>query len=135
MTDFEWKDAFDTGHGKIDEQHRRMFMLAVAVVESRFANASNMIGVGLEPLNALIEFTKEHFAFEEALMQSTGYPGIVWHAKFHASLLTELRTFSRKVQQGGIPDADALIKFFRIWVHEHIDTADRELVDWLGKLI
>ncbi len=133
MTNFEWKGAFDLGHEEIDGQHRRMFLLAEAMVESQVEKGSGKIEVDLEQLKALIDFTEAHFAFEEGLMRSTRYPGAAWHAKYHASLLTELRTFFHKVQGGQISNAGGLVRFIWNWLHQHIDTVDRELVDWLGQ--
>lgn len=53
------------------------------------------------------------------------------HAKYHASLLTELTTYCQKVQHGGHSNPVGLISFLWNWLVLHIDSADRELVLWL----
>jgi hemerythrin len=86
---------------------------------------------GLVQLQALIAFAQEHFAFEEGLMRSAGYPEAEQHAKYHASLLAELRTFCYKVERGLKADSEGLISFLWSWLVQHIGTADRELAVWL----
>jgi hemerythrin len=132
VTNFEWSDALKLNDAEVDGQHMQMFLLAKRVVDSLSEKGIGKVDVGLEQLQALIDFTEEHFAFEEGLMRSTDYPGAAWHAKYHASLLTELRTFFRKVQGGEIANAVGLVKFVWNWLHQHIDTVDRELVVWLS---
>ncbi|MBI4291217.1 MAG: hemerythrin family protein [Betaproteobacteria bacterium] len=127
MTDLDWSSAIEIGHAEIDAQHRRLLLLCEAVVESLIKSAKR------EPhsaqLQSLIDFTQEHFAFEEGLMRSAGYPRLDQHAKNHASLLRELRTYCYKVQQGQDINPVGLISF--VWFTLHIESADRELVVWL----
>lgn len=131
MTTFEWNSNLELGHPEIDEQHMRLFLLAGAVVESMTDSDLHRVSVDAAPLHALVEFAVEHFAFEESLMLSVGYPESEWHAKYHASLLDELRRFSYQVQQGQNTNAASLIGFLRDWLTLHIDSIDRELVVWL----
>lgn len=129
MTDFEWTNTIELGHAQIDEQHKRLLLLCTATIEP-LANSS-----ALEPdaaqLQALIDFAKEHFAFEESLMSSADYPKAEWHAKYHASLLEEFRTFWREVPSGQNINTVDLMCFLWGWLNVHIDSADRELVVWL----
>jgi hemerythrin len=129
---FDWPGGHELGHADIDAQHGRMFLLAQRLVDSLIEKGGNEVEVDAQRLQALIDFTEEHFAFEEGLMRSSGYPGTAWHAKYHASLLLELRTFFRRVHGGQIYNAVVLVKYLRDWLHQHIDTVDRELVVWLS---
>ena len=131
MTSFEWTGAHELGHADIDAQHQRMFLLAEAVVDSLVEKGINKAKVGAGQLQALVDFTEEHFAFEEGLMRSTGYPNAEWHAKFHGSLLAELRTYSGKVQRGELTNAVGLVNFLWHWLDHHINSSDRALVVWL----
>jgi len=129
VTNFEWTNAIEIGHAEIDEQHRRLLLLCTAVIEP-LVNSGE-----LEPdaaqLQALVDYAQEHFAFEEGLMRSAGYPEAEWHAKHHASLLEEFRTYFHKVQRGEPANPVGLMSFFWGWLNLHIDSADRELVVWL----
>ncbi len=129
MAYFEWTSDIETGHLEIDEQHKRLLLLAEAVVEPLINSAEHRPGAAR--LQALIDFTQEHFAFEEALMRSAGYPAVEQHAKYHASLLKELSTYCFKVQRGENTNPVGLIAFLWNWLTLHINSADRELVAWL----
>ena len=83
-------------------------------------------------LQELMDFAREHFQFEEGLMRSAGYPEAERHAKYHVSLLTELRTYCARLDQGVKTNPDSLIEYLWNWLLVHIDTADRELVAWLN---
>lgn len=132
MSNFAWTNAHELGHAEIDGQHKRMFLLTEAVVDSLVENGLNKVEVDVTELQALIDFTGEHFAYEESLMHAAGYPEEQWHAKYHASLLVELTAYCRKVQRGEIANAVGLISFLWNWLHLHIDSVDRELVVWLS---
>ena len=133
MAYYEWTGASELGHAEIDQQHKRLLLLGNAVLEPPFNSAE------LEPraaqlqalqLQAVIDFAQEHFAFEEGLMRSAGYPGADQHAKYHSSLLTELRTYCFKAQRG--LHTNPVGRFFLWnWIVPHIDSADRDLVVWL----
>ena len=128
MTDFEWTSAIALGHTEIDEQHKRLLLLAEALVESLLSSAEHKPGAA--QLQALIEFAEEHFAFEEGLMRSARYPEAERHAKNHASLLTEITTYAHRVERGQYFNPPAGLISFQ-WFIQHIDEADRDLVVWL----
>lgn len=129
MAYFEWNSAIEIGHPLIDEQHRRMLLLGEAVVEPLVNGAQHQPGA--VQLQALIDFTREHFAFEEDLMRSAGYAETEVHAKYHASLLAELGIYCARVQRGENTNPVGLISFLWNWLILHIDSADRQLVVWL----
>lgn len=129
MTGFEWNSAIEIGHAEIDEQHRQLLILCSAVIGPLINSAEPKPGAA--QLQALIEFTEEHFAFEEGLMRSAGYPEAERHAKYHASLLTDLKTFHFKVVRAQNANPVGLMNYLGRWLNLHIDAADRELVVWL----
>jgi hemerythrin len=129
MTYFEWTSTNELGHSQIDEQHKRLLLLCAAVIGPLIN--SGELEPGTAQLQALIDFAQEHFAFEEDLMSSAGYPEAERHAKYHASLLEEFRTYCYNVQLGQNTNPDGMISFFWDWLVLHIDSADRELVAWL----
>ena len=83
---------------RLTSQRERLLLLCTTAIEPLTNSAA------LEPdaaqLQALIDFAKEHFAFEESLMSSADYPKAEWHAKCRASLLEEFRTYWREVPWG-----------------------------------
>ena len=128
---FDWTEVVKLGNAELDEQHERMFLLADALVESLvYSGADN---VGRDPsrnLQALIDFSYEHFRFEEDLMRSAGYPGTEQHANEHSELLVEIAKHRYEFQLGH-PNVAHVMGYMRNWINRHIDAADRELVVWL----
>jgi hemerythrin len=129
VTDFKWTSAVEIGHPEIDGQHKRLFMLAEAVAESVVKSADHLPDSAR--LQALVDFSREHFAFEEGLMRSAGYPEAERHAKYHVALLSELKTFCARTDRGMDTNPAGLIDFLWAWLLLHIDTSDREMAAWL----
>lgn len=132
MAYFEWTAEIAVGHAQIDEEHKQLFALAEAVVEPLFSTAEHRPREAL--LQALIDFARKHFAYEEELMRTSGYPEAEAHAKFHATLLTELDTYCARVRMGSHTNPVGLIAYLWNWLIVHIQSADRQLVAWLASM-
>ena len=129
MTDFKWTSANEMGHPEIDDQHKQLFLLGEAVLESLTHLDEKNIAVA--QIKAFIAFAQEHFKYEEGLMRSAGYPGLDQHAKFHASLLADLRVHCDKVQWDPNTNPVDLTNYLCDWLKLHIDLEERDLVAWL----
>jgi len=131
MTYFEWTSAIELGHTQIDEQHKHLLLLGKDVVVNTLMNFADHRPPDPRKLQALIDFTQEHFLFEEGLMRSAGYPRADEHAQSHASLLVELMAFCRRVQRELYADPVGLVSPLWKWFALHIDADDRDLAVWL----
>ena len=129
MIYFKWTSAIEIGHAEIDAQHRKLFLLGEAVVESLVDSEEHKLAA--LQLQTFIAYAREHFKYEEVQMRSAGYPEADRHSKYHASLLAELVMYCNKVHWGQNTDAEALTSFMWNWLILHIDLADREMVVWL----
>jgi hemerythrin len=127
---FDWNEDVAIGHPQIDDQHKQMFALAEAVTESLFSSPEQRPRDA--NLQALIDCTRAHFAFEEALMKELAYPEAESHANYHASLLTELETYCARVRRQSHTNPAGMVAFLWRWLAIHIHSADRELVAWIG---
>lgn len=130
MAYFEWSPDTAVGHAQIDEQHQRLFALAEAAVESLNSKAAQQAKEA--SLQALIDFARGHFAYEEELMRASAYPEAESHAKFHASLLRELETYCARVRMGSNTNLPGLSAYLWNWLVVHIHSADRQLGAWLA---
>jgi hemerythrin len=127
---FEWSPDVAVGHEQIDEQHRQLFALAETAVASLFPAAKQRPTDA--SMQALIDFARTHFAYEEELMNASAYPEAESHAKFHTSLLRELETYCARVQMGSHTNPAGLTAYLWNWLVVHIHSADRQLGDWLA---
>ncbi len=128
----EWSDDLATGVALIDSQHRELFRRF-----DQFQQACRQ-GQGRNRLAELLDFLNEyvnvHFADEEALMNSTGYPLAAEHAAAHASFRHKMAGLATFMEARG-PSIDLLVdtnqKVMR-WLVEHIRKSDRALAAHLG---
>lgn len=130
MAYFQWKPEIALGHLQIDQDHRQMFLLAEAIVEPLLD--STALRRNGAPLQALITFTRKHFAYEEQLMRSSNYPEAAVHANYHAALLIALDSYCSKLARGSNTNPSSFIAFLWDWLVLHIGSVDRKLVTWLA---
>lgn len=71
-------------------------------------------------LEQLCNYTMDHFATEEALMQQLGYPHLARHHEQHILL-------SRQAFGGELPLTTEITESLREWLLNHIQGEDREL--------
>ena len=115
----EWSDRFATGHLQVDHQHETLFRTF-----NEFDEASRG-ALPRERIDGLIrfleEYTRNHFATEEALMIRAHYPGHDLHRQEHSDLLTRVGFLSelRKVEEPIIPP-EGLARFMADWLENHI---------------
>jgi len=129
MPYFEWTTEIEVGHAEIDRQHKELLLLAKSVVDPLMSSTSSQLEI--PQLKKLMIFTHKHFKFEEDLMRRVAYPAADQHAKYHASLLTELSVYRLKLNLGQKTNPAGFIEFLWEWLALHIRSGDRDLIAWL----
>lgn len=77
MAFFNWDDLGSVNIERIDNQHKKLVSYLNELFEAMRAGKGNEV---LEKiLNALLSYTNTHFASEEKLTQTHGYPGYLFH--------------------------------------------------------
>jgi hemerythrin len=119
MSVVQWSPAFATGVKEIDDQHKRLV-----------GYINELQGLGGPPsadlsrvLESAIDYTLYHFAFEEALMESQGYPLLDAHKKIHDAFAQELRGLKAQYKAGTMT-AELLKAALARWLFDHISKAD-----------
>ncbi len=123
MPVIDWGEELEVGHAEIDADHRAM----VAMVKR--VHAAGERGDHAEAMTALRElgsFTRDHFAREEALMDSSRYEMAARHRKEHQSLFDEIGAQIEEFHAGRSSVA-AIVTFIRIWLLGHVAASDRPL--------
>lgn len=111
-----------TGHAEIDRQHAQ---LVAWLDELRgFVDGSYSFAAGFTAIQALLDYTVEHFAFEEELLRLWDYPALDEHIRQHQSLVAEVRSQWNRVEQEGADIAREVVETIERWVVEHINGAD-----------
>lgn len=119
MSVVQWSSAFATGVREIDDQHRRL----VGYINELQGAGAQVHGNLSRVLESAIDYTLYHFAFEEALMESKGYPLLDAHKKVHDTFAQELRALKAQFTAGAMT-ADHLREALARWLFDHISRAD-----------
>lgn len=121
----EWNESMSVGVQKIDEQHRSLLdilnELHTAIEAGRDREVLGTI------IERLIQYTRDHFKFEEGLLQSAGYPDVNEHGAQHDSMITTALSAQAKFRWGTRPElASEMLEFLQNWLVHHIQGTDKE---------
>ncbi len=118
-----WTEELSVGIEEFDADHRQLF----AMVNGLF-NAFE-VGTGAELLgalfDALIDYTRDHFAREEARMAACHYPGLSTHRAEHLQLAERVHELRRHFLAGSVEQVNRdLLVLFKTWLTSHIRVTD-----------
>lgn len=129
MAQMTWSSYLETGHAKIDEQHRNI----VEKINLLDASIGGEERREVEQLLLLLSAnTKAHFRMEEELMERSQYPGAVPHRKAHQTFEEELEDLVFGYRKGTVDISQKIMDLLQDWNPMHILTEDKLLVDYLG---
>jgi hemerythrin-like metal-binding protein len=117
-----WDKALETGHPKVDEQHK-------ALIEA-FNNLHQAMksGKGKETIGKTLDFLKDytvqHFQMEEGLMDANRYPGAPKHKELHRDLVAKVADLVERFHSGQPVLTMAVMNFLEGWLMEHIQGED-----------
>ena len=125
-----WSDHYSVGVKAIDKQHSD---LVNALNELHAAMLSGQAKTVTGPLlHKLVSYTREHFAAEEAMMNSVHYPGLAEHKIKHRNLTEQVEEFVARFEHGESTLSVPLMTFLRDWLTTHILKEDKEYGPWLN---
>jgi hemerythrin len=128
-----WTDELLTGDKIIDTHHKAFYLQA-----QRLQVACNLGRGAAEverALKFLDEYTAQHFAHEENLMSSVGYPYLESHRAAHRAFAAQLATLNKKLAEGADRDdlARRVAEMVEGWFAHHLANADRPLIRFLAE--
>jgi hemerythrin len=123
MTLFQWDSVkYDVGVEAMNGEHRGIVSAMNRVYDLAEGNAQKALI--RSALAALERCTVEHFAHEEAFMESVGYPGLASHKRVHAQLLANLSSHVQDFEKGAGKPSPQLFEFLKLWLSSHIQHID-----------
>ncbi len=125
MPRLDWHDKLNINVAKIDEQHRQLLKMAQLVHDA--LHADSQPDVLLDKLDRLLEYTREHFVFEETLMVEHSYPGLEDHRQEHVALLHRVELLREALANGKALSYSADIDVADDWVLAHVNEEDKQL--------
>ena len=119
---FPWKDAYSVRIPRVDTQHKGLIGLIndlhAAMLEGRGKEELSRI------LDELIDYTEQHFAFEESMFRQLGYSRLVEHQRLHKNLASQVYDLRDKLRAGKITVTIEVMQFLKSWLADHILSAD-----------
>ena len=118
-----------TGVAEIDRQHARLVKCLDEL--SVFVGGNFEFSASLTALTTLIDYTREHFAFEEGLLAECNFPLLDEH-------IAELQTITAnaealwKTVEAGNEIGEQLVLTIRRWIVDHINAEDIQFAKFIN---
>ncbi|HSV30363.1 MAG TPA: hemerythrin family protein [Candidatus Omnitrophota bacterium] len=126
-----WEEGYKIGQEEMDAEHLILF----SILNQLNINIQNdMAGACVaDVLGALGSYIDYHFAHEEALMKSWGYPGLEGHSAKHHEFMNEIARLRREADGGDMLQAGLKVRAFVLdWLLSHILESDAEYAAFIA---
>jgi hemerythrin-like metal-binding protein len=125
-----WNNKYSVGIEALDNQHKA-FMKTLNEL-----HAAAMRGKAQEVADPLLRqalsLASEHFATEERLMESSGFPGLASHRAAHQDFTRKVGEFVVRRKKGDTTVYISMLHFMRDWLTRHMQREDQEYAPWLA---
>lgn len=132
---FPWDEKYSVGIPEIDKQHQQLFAIANDYFEQMEKQQSPELEERI--LKKLIDYTQQHFNYEEELLKKIGYPYYAEHVREHMAVFTQITAFSRAaagiISLQAAPTEQNVAAFLIKWLSHHIVEKDHNYAAYLAK--
>ena len=127
---FTWSDSLDVGIEEINRQHK--ILINIINDLNDFVSSGRSSRALQRVMESLVDYTVNHFGYEEHLMQKYGYPHFQEHKRSHEKLVGKVGTFVDRVNAGDEKVAGELLAFLKDWLGNHIQGSDIKYAPFLN---
>lgn len=132
MSKIEWNDSFSVNNTEIDNQHKEWIKIYNKMHEGLTnADSTTYQNVAAEALEAMLEYTRKHFIFEEKYMRDIDYPYLVDHYRIHKDFDSMIYSYKRDIQEGRVVLNSQILKIIENWLLDHILVEDKKYAEHL----
>lgn len=133
MDKLVWEAKYNIGIGEIDAQHKYFFVLLDELGTSvRSMSTEKKFDYFYK---SLVDYTNQHFAFEEELFHKYTYPETEKHIKEHEQFKEYLKEIKERIDNNEVLLAGELVLYLKIWFKHHILTTDMAYGPFLNEKI
>jgi hemerythrin len=125
-----WNDSYSVGVRSLDHQHTGLFESLNELHAAMMIGKANSLTGPL--LHKLVDYTKKHFAAEEAMLAAAHYPMLSQHRVLHRDLIRKVNEYAARFERGEISLSVDLLNFLRDWLTTHIMKEDHQYGSWLN---
>jgi hemerythrin len=124
-----WSNEYSVHSIEIDDQHRKLFRLVNNLDEAvQRGKGPRVLG---PTLDALVEYAREHFADEEALLERIHYPALDEHRLEHASFSRQLTSLQVRYHTGQASLSTQVLEFLEQWLEKHVLQSDQKYAAYI----
>ena len=125
----EWSDDYSVGLDSIDRQHKKLLSLINQLQTA--VEYSTGEEFEREALDALVDYTKTHFTYEEGLMKDNGYPDYEPHKAQHEKMVKHVEEVLAEFEKDKDTAMTNAIEFLKDWLINHINGTDKQYSEFL----
>ena len=119
-----WNEELSVGVEALDADHRQLFAMVNGLFDAIEGGTGNDLLAAL--FDALVDYTRDHFAREEALMAARHFPGLAAHRAEHIQLAESVHQLRQRFLAGAAEAVGhELLVLFKTWLTSHIRVSDR----------
>ena len=130
MYELAWDPSFDTGHERIDFEHRTFLSLFLRLDQEIDAGADDE--KILRTVAEIQKYAEYHFLSEENIMADIGFPGIAAHRITHLRLLNDLYRYVDKIRDKTARPQEVVI-FMYDWFMRHTHEDDIKIARFIAQ--
>lgn len=127
--DIHWHRKYETGHPRIDFEHR-VFLDLLADFAAQVEAESDPARLR-RTVTEIYKYADFHFFSEENIMLNVGYPEYAHHHTLHQALLGELREFIDSIALDSLR-GEAMVDFLVHWFATHTAGEDLKLAVYVA---
>jgi len=128
-----WPADLDTGIPVLDEQHRLLDRVLLSLCQTLQCNSlPRDVGARIDQLQCLLE---EHFATEEAVMETCGYPHLGPHRAEHEVIVDRLRELQHRYAEPESPPLGEMVRSAREMLLVHVREVDLDYAEHLRQAL
>lgn len=125
----KWNDNYSVGINSIDQQHKKLINLINQLQTA--VDYSTGEEFEREALDALVDYTKTHFTYEESLMEQYGYPDYQPHAAEHKKMIKQVEDVLTEYNKDHDKAIAHALSFLKGWLINHINGTDKQYSSFL----
>ncbi|MCG6552711.1 MAG: bacteriohemerythrin [Candidatus Magnetominusculus sp. LBB02] len=125
--DFDSKLKVDVSD--IDNQHKKLVEMVNELHGAMSIGKGAAVLGGI--LTKLVDYTKEHFAMEEGLIQKYKYDDGNHHKSEHDKLTKQVMDLKKQFSEGKMVVTIDVLNFLKGWLNDHIKDVDKKLAHFL----
>jgi len=129
MPYFNWSQEFSVENRLIDEQHKMIFEYTNKLHDAIQRGKSKEIVDDL--IIKLVDYSRNHFADEEMMMENSNYPDIGKHIAEHDEFIAKVTDYRNNFNLSSMMTAIDILNFLKDWLTNHILVTDKKYAPYL----